>query len=121
MGHHHHKNKSVEKVTTNPPENSTQENNDLLSMLSSFNINNLDFSKIDMNKVKSMMNNIKLPDSISSQGAGTNSNGDARINLINSLKEFMPTKRARAMDNITKLLQITQLLNNNRNTYNKGN
>lgn len=117
MGHHHRKNKSVPSNNLNSSNGESTNNNfDLSSMLGNLNFDNVDLSKIDMNKVKSIMDRIKLPETADKGSPiSGNSSLDTRINLINSLKELMPTRRAKTMDNITKFLQISQLLSNNRN------
>lgn len=117
MGHHHRKDKTTQEKQTAPSNDSNALNNvDFSSMLGNLNLDNVDLSKIDMNKVKSIMDRIRLPEGADNSGSSNGSNGlDPRINLINSLKELMPSKRARTMDNISKFLQLSQILNNSRN------
>lgn len=126
MGHHHRKNKSTDSASIERGESSQQESGanqfDFSSMLGGLNFDNVDFSKIDMNKVKSIMDKIKLPDEGQDSGSTRATPGgryDPRINLINSLKELMPSRRARTMDNISRFLQISQLLGVNRNISHK--
>ena len=116
MGHHHRKNRP--EVETRPTENANTNTNplgnmDLSSMLGNFNLDNIDLSKIDFNKVQSMMQNIKLPDNIGSGENGTKA-ADPRIALLNSLKGVLPPGRSKTMDTVTKFIQLTSLLGSKR-------
>lgn len=123
MGHHHRKNRIKEQPQqpqVDSQQNAAQNpfgNMDLSSMLGSLNLDNIDLSKIDMDKVQSVMNKIKLPENSSGSGPINSNNGsDPRINLLNSLKGILPGNRAKTVDNITKFLQLGQLMNNHRST-----
>lgn len=113
MGHHHKKNRTP--ITDNLPqavESNAPSNMDLSSMLGNLNLGNVDLSKVDMNKVQSMMNKISPQTTRANNTPNNNRNlMDSRIELLNSLKSILPSKRAKTMDSITKFIQITQLMN----------
>ena len=118
MGHHHRKNRpevqasTSENVNTNTNTNTNTNplgNVDLASMLGNFNLDNVDMSKIDFNKVQSMMQKIKLPDNMSSGESGSKA-GDPRLDFLSSLKGILPPGRSKTMDNVTKFIQLTSLM-----------
>ena len=123
MGHHHRKNRNEAPSSTpeNNNSNNTSNNNplgniDLSSILGNFNLDNIDFSKIDFNKVQSAMKNMKLPENGNTgNGEHTSSYSDPRISFLNSLKGLLPPGRSKTMDNITKFIQLTSMVNNVRN------
>jgi hypothetical protein len=110
MGHHHKKHRPEAQASAPENANPTPSGNtDFASMLGNFNLDNIDMSKIDFNKVQSMMQKIKLPDNI---GAGENgtSGADPRLAFLSSLKGILPPGRSKTMDNVTKFIQITSLI-----------
>jgi hypothetical protein len=118
MGHHHRKNRIKEQPQVEQSQNTTSNtfgNMDLSSMLGNLNLNDIDLSKIDMDKVQSIMNNIKNTDN-SQEGnrADSITGNDPRINMLNSLKSILPGDRGKTLDSITKFLQFGQLINKRR-------
>lgn len=122
MGHHHKKNRIAQ--SENISENSEVSSNlfgnmDMSSMLGNMNFNNIDFSKIDMNKVKSMMDQMKLPEvapkpvqePIKPSPGNVKTDADPRLNFLYSLKAMLPAKRAKTLDGVTKFIELAQLMN----------
>lgn len=113
MSHHHKKRRPTgeESLPQNVNENINPLGNlDFSSMLGNLNLDSVDFSKIDMNKVQSMMQNIKLPEASSEGTPGKQKNGlDPRISFLNSLKALLPGNRAKTVDDVTKFIQISQI------------
>jgi hypothetical protein len=130
MGHHHRKHKGKYKgnSTANSPPIENASNNksniDLGAMLQNLNLNDVDLSKIDMNKVQSIMDKMNVPqagksENNTSDGDNTfngiiNNLNDPRIYILNSIKEALPRKKAKKIERITKLLQMTNAMNNKR-------
>jgi hypothetical protein len=130
MGHHQRKHKGKYKgnSTANSPPIENASNNksniDLGAMLQNLNLNDVDLSKIDMNKVQSIMDKMNVPqagksENNTSDGDNTfngiiNNLNDPRIYILNSIKEALPRKKAKKIERITKLLQMTNAMNNKR-------
>lgn len=111
MGHHHKKRGSKKDQSPIMESNSNNqfENIDISSILGNLNLDNIDLSKIDMKKVQSILEKVKLPEG--SNSYNSESKRDPKTDLLNSLKAMLPPDRARTMDNISRLLQLTQLMN----------
>jgi hypothetical protein len=116
MGHHHRKNRPAAESTASAGASTAENSNtnpsgnmDFASMLGNLNMDNFDLSKVDFNKVQSMMQKIKLPDNIGS-GANSTNGADPRLAFLNSLKGVLPPGRSKTMDNVTKFIQLTSLI-----------
>lgn len=107
---------SNQSATSNKNESSsnnsfTGNNKNSSDNKSSNNINNFDFSKIDMNtmmKMKSIMDKM-------------NSGNDPRNNLLNSLKPYLREGRKEKLDqyaNLMNMAKIAELFNNKENNSN---
>lgn len=107
---------SNQSATSNKNESSsnnsfTGNNENSSDNKSSNNINNFDFSKIDMNtmmKMKSIMDKM-------------NSGNDPRNNLLNSLKPYLREGRKEKLDqyaNLMNMAKIAELFNNKENNSN---
>ena len=107
---------SNQSTTSNKNESSsnnsfTGNNKNSSDNKSSNNINNFDFSKIDMNtmmKMKSIMDKM-------------NSGNDPRNNLLNSLKPYLREGRKEKLDqyaNLMNMAKIAELFNNKENNSN---